>query len=84
MIICIGNYTFPIAIMLVFRTKLYLQHLPSLFWLLLTIPSILSVTTFPLLSDDFQISADLLYVPHFQMQLYKPDHCLTVTKIKCL
>ena len=30
-----------------FRTKLYMQHLHSLFWFLLTILSSLSLTTFP-------------------------------------
>ena len=33
-VIYIGNYTFPNAIMSVFRTKLYVQHLHSSFWLL--------------------------------------------------
>ena len=32
--IYIGNYTFPNGIMSVFRTKLYVQHLHSSFWLL--------------------------------------------------
>ena len=34
MIIYTGNYTFPIAVMSVFRTKLYMQHLQSTFWFL--------------------------------------------------
>ena len=34
MIIYTGNYTFPIAIMSAFRTKLYMQHLHSWFWFL--------------------------------------------------
>ena len=33
-IIYTGNYTFPIAIMSVFMTKLYMQHLHSSFWFL--------------------------------------------------
>ena len=52
-LIYIGNYTFPNAIMSVFRTKLYVQHLHSSFWLLtsykrrlsnLRAPSLISVS----------------------------------------
>ena len=56
MINYIGNKTFPIVIILVFRTKLYMQHLRSLFWFLLTIMSILSLTVFPLVSAGSKIS----------------------------
>ena len=54
MINYIGNKTFPIVIMLVFRTKLYMEHLRSL---LLTIMNILSFTVFPLVSAGSKISA---------------------------
>ena len=57
MINYIGNKTFPIVIMSVFRTKLYMQHLRSLFWFLLTILSIFSFTVLPLISTGSQISA---------------------------
>ena len=53
----IVNKTFPIVIMLDFRTKLYMQHLRSLFCFLLTILSILSFTVFPLISAWSKISA---------------------------
>ena len=42
--------------MLVLRTKLYTEHFPTLFWFLLTILSILSLTVFPLISAGSQIS----------------------------
>ena len=53
----IVNKTFPIVIMLDFRTKLYMQHLRSLFCFSLTILSILSFTVFPLISAWSKISA---------------------------
>ena len=71
MINYIGNKTFPIVTMLVFRTKLYIQHLHGLFWFLLTIMSILSFTVFPLINAGSKISAP--------STIY-----LTVTKIKCI
>ena len=40
MIIYTGNYTFPIAIMSVFRTKLYMQYLHSIFWFLTSYKSV--------------------------------------------
>ena len=46
-----------IAIMSVFRTKLYMQHLRSLFWFLLTILSILSLTAFSVIIVGSQKSA---------------------------
>ena len=87
MIIHTGNSTFPIAIMSVFRTKLYMQHLRSLFWFLLSILSILSLTGFPLISVGSQISAAQPSYKHltFKYSLYyEPVHYLTVTKIKCI
>ena len=51
-----GNYTFLIEIISVFRTRLYMQHLSSLFWFLLTILSIIGLTAFPLISAGSQIS----------------------------
>ena len=50
MIIYTGNQTFPIGIMSVFKTRLYIQHLRSLFWFLLTMLGIISLTTFPIRS----------------------------------
>ena len=56
MIFYTGNQTFPIAMMSVFRTKLYMQHLCSFFWFLLTALSILRLTAVPLMSVGSQIS----------------------------
>ena len=56
MIIYTGNYTFSIAIMSVFMVKLYKQYLRCLFWLLLTILSMFSLTAFPFISFHPQIS----------------------------
>ena len=57
LIIYSGNWTFPIVIMLVFTTKSYMKYLRSLFWFLLIISSILSLTAFPLISIGNPISA---------------------------
>ena len=87
MIIYTGNQTFPIVIMSAFWTKLYMKHLRSLFWFLQTILSTLSLTAFPLISVDSQISAA---PPCYQRlttkcRFYqKPVHYLTVTKTKCI
>ena len=87
MIIYTGNQTLPTAIMSVFRTKLYLQHLRTLFWFLLTILNILSLTAFPLISVRYHICA----APPSYKRLtskcsfyQKPVHYLTVTQIKCI
>ena len=50
--------------MSVFDTKLYMQHLLSLLWFLLTILSVLSLTAFPLISVGSQISAALSFYKH--------------------
>ena len=84
MIIYTGK-TFPIAIMSDFMPKLYMQHLRSLFWFLLTILSILSLTAFPLISVKSQISTAPTSYKHltYKCSFYqKPVHYLTVTKIK--
>ena len=49
--------TFPIAVMSVFKEKLYMQHLCTLFSFLLTVLSILSLTAFPHISIGSQINA---------------------------
>ena len=59
MIMYTGNQTFPMAKMSAFRTKRCMQHIPSLFWFLLTILSIRSLTAFPLISIGSQISVTL-------------------------
>ena len=73
--------------MSVFRTKLYMQHLHSLLWFLLTILRILSLTVFALISVGCHISA----APPTYKSLTskcsfyeKPLHYVTVTKIKCI
>ena len=77
-----GNQTFPIVIMSIFRTKLYMQHLRSLVWFLLTMLSILSLTTFPLISVGYQVSA----APSSSKSSFFRNlvHYLTVTKTKCI
>ena len=75
--------TFPFAIMSVFRTKRYMQRSRSLFWFLLTILSILSLTAFPLISVGSQISAAPPSYTRltFKRSFYqKPVHYLTVNK----
>ena len=73
--------------MSVFRTKLYLQHLRTLFWFLLSTLSILSLTAFPLINICYQISA---VSPSYKRLTSKgsfhekPVHYSTVTKIKCI
>ena len=86
-IIIYTGQTFPIAIMTVFRTKLYMQHIRSLFWFLLTILSILSLTAFSLISVGSQISVAPLSHKRLtsKCSIYqKPVHYLTVTQIKCI
>ena len=87
MIIYTGNQTFSVTIMLVCRTKLYMQNFRSLFWFLLTILSILSLTAFTLISVGTQISTALPFYKRLTSKCsfyQKPVHYLTVTKIKCI
>ena len=87
MIFYTGNQTFPIAMMSVFRTKLYMQHLCSFFWFLLTALSILRLTAVPLMSVGSQISVP---PPSYKRLIskcsfyQKPVHYLTVIRIKCI
>ena len=74
--------------MSVFWTKIYMQPLRSLFWVLLTtILSIISLAAFPLIRVDSQTGAA---PPSYKLltskcNFYeKPVHYLTLTKIKCI
>ena len=88
MIIYTGLHkTFLIAIMTVFRTKRYMQHLRSLFWLLLTILSILSLTAFPTISVGSQIRFGPPCYECFTSKCsfyQKLVFYLTVNKTKCI
>ena len=87
MIIYTGNQTFQLQQCQFLGQNFYLQHLRPLFWFLLTILSILSLTIFPLISVHHQISAA---TPSFKRLtskcrfFQKPVHYLTVTKKKCI
>ena len=64
-----------------------MQHIRSLFWFLLTILSILSLTAFPPVSVGSQISVAPLSYNRLTSKCsfyQKPVHYLTVTKIKCI
>ena len=67
--------------MSVFRTKLYLKHLRTLPWFLLTLLSILSLTAFPLISAAPPSYKRLTSKCSFYL---KPVHYLAVTKRKCI
>ena len=86
MIIYTGSKTFLIAIMSVFRNKLYIQHLSSLFRFLLTILSNLSLTKFPLnhqLSNKCRAASSSNKRPTSKRSFCKkPVHYLTLIKIK--
>lgn len=54
------DWTFPVALMSVFRTKRYMQYLRNLFWFLITILIIFNLTVFPFISAGFQLKIALL------------------------